>query len=172
MNTTRECVTIRVATFQDISPISAIWLENVHLSYDPSVVPPNVDEATQYWNKKLQEQSGVYPIWVAEDESGVLGFLALSPLYSGHPVLRLGAQLMKKAVSHCNTSPLKFIMATTTVENTSSQKVLQRLGWQKLGTIPSSAKAPQLPALLYYFYAAKDQDTPFNTLPSPTLIAV
>jgi len=189
MNSTSPFI-IRVAATQDMEQIRDIWLDNLHVSFDPSIPSPNVNEAEQYWTLKLREQNDVYPIWVAEDETGVLGFLALSPMYSGHPVLNavfgetslyigkghqgrgIGPQLLKKAVSHCDSSPLKFILGTTSVVNFPSQKTLQRLGFQKMGMLPASDKAPQLPALLYFFYAAKVQDSPFNLLSMPELIAV
>lgn len=181
---------IRIAIPSDLSQIVDIWLENLQTAFDPSLPSPDWEGATQYWQRKLREQNEVYPIWVAQDESGLLGFLALAPLYSGHPILNavfgeaslyigkghqgrgLGGRLLQTVVNHCDASPLKFIMATTSMENGPSQKALQRMGWQKMGMIPATTKLPQLPALAYYVYMVPDHEFPLRALTPPALVAV
>jgi L-amino acid N-acyltransferase YncA len=156
-------VAIRPASIKDLHEIAVIWREG---QVAQGIKPPDLDLALQIFRARLETEAEVFGVWVAEIERVLVGWQSLlpcrtSPLYkwaesSTYISARsrgrgVGRKLLEFATEHAKTVNLTHVVAFIIKDNEASIKMVESLGWQKVGDIPRSN--PRDMEWLYYVYA-------------------
>jgi L-amino acid N-acyltransferase YncA len=156
-------VTIRPATIEDLCEIAIIWIDG---QVAQGIDPPDLDLALNAFRARLESQVKDYGVWVAEIDGVLIGWQSLqpcrtSPLYNwaesstyisvqsrGRGV---GRTLLAFATEHAQALHLSHVVAFIIKGNEAPIKIVESLGWQKVGSIPRSN--PNDIEWLYYVYA-------------------
>jgi len=143
---------IRFATDADLPRIVDIYNQAVSLKSATADTAPILVESRRAW---LQEHSSErHPVYVAEDGRVVVGWCSISPYRPGRMALRhtaeisyyideqyrgkgIGSDLISHAIEDCPRIGIKTLFAIILDINQSSSKILQKLGFQKWGHMPS-----------------------------------
>ncbi|MDZ7715556.1 MAG: N-acetyltransferase family protein [Balneolaceae bacterium] len=96
---------------------------------------------------------GSFPIFVFTEDGKTLGWLSLSPYRPGRGALSevaevsyyvdynhhdsgIASQLMESAISFCDNTPLRILVAILISGNSASIELLQKFGFEEWGRIP------------------------------------
>ena len=159
----RALVTIRPATIKDIHEIAIIWMEG---QVAQCCQPPDLSQVLDIFRPRLELQTDVYRIWVAEIEGAIVGWQSLHPCRA-NPLwkwaesstyiatrsrgLGVGRKLLMFASEYAKSVNLSHVVGVIITGNEAPIKIVESLGWQKVGTIPRSN--PSDTEWLYYVYA-------------------
>src|SRR5579863_7179461 len=81
----RAPLTMRRATMKDLHPIVKIWMNGVQMAQ--GLTPPPLDEVVNLFASRIESQSPVYGIWVAEVDGAVAGWQGLQACRP-NPIMR------------------------------------------------------------------------------------
>lgn len=161
--------TIREATPGDLEQVYEVWLDGVRhsLGMDP---PAGVDYKARF-AAQIAEQDENFKLFVAEDETGLLGWQALAPFRS-NPATRhlmaesstyvrtnnnklgVGRDLALHALRHADHSKLQYVVAYVASTNERTIYSAQKAGFVLVGHLPNMHKEPKGPELAFLVYAA------------------
>jgi L-amino acid N-acyltransferase YncA len=159
----RAPVTIRPATIKDIHEIALIWMEGqVAHGYEP----PDLSHVLDIFRPRLSLQTDVDRIWVAEIEGAIVGWQSLHPCRA-NPLwkwaesstyisaqsrgLGVGRKLLVFVTEYAKSVDLSHVVGVIIKGNEAPIRIVESLGWQKVGIIPRSK--PSGTEWLYYVYA-------------------
>src|SRR5262249_35744251 len=141
-------VTIRPASVEDLTEIVAIWSDG---QISQGEKPPDLDQAMSIFRKRLESQSGVYGTWVAEIEAAIVGWQSLHPC-KANPLHKwaesstyiskrskgrgIGRKLLTFATEHAKSVGLPHVVGIIIAGNEPPIKIVESLGWQRVGSIP------------------------------------
>ena len=141
-----------------------------HAEYWDGRLPSEI-RLSQFFDRALRSQDGVFQFWVAENGHGAMvGWEMLSAM-STDPVSRrlkaeattclarqssvLGRMLVTHAVRHAARTPLQYVFARAPTRDSLMVGVLEAVGYQEVGLIPASAKPPSQPEQLEFVYVVE-----------------
>lgn len=163
---------IRRATVHDLDQIVSIWLDGQEEAAD-ALLPLVPEQPRNFYRVHLARHSDRFGIWVAERENGqdstsILGWQALLPCRA-HPTfeqfwaqsstyisksnqnLGVGRALLSFVCDSATQSGLSHIVGYVRADNVSPLRIIESLGWKKVGSIPRTNERD--PELLCYAYA-------------------
>ena len=160
-------VTIRLASIDHLRDIVTIWSAG---QLDQGEKPPDLNETMSVFRSRLQENLTACGIWVAEVQGIVAGWQSLhrfranpihnwaesstyiSQQYKGRGI---GRKLLTFATEHAKSAGLSHIEGFIQSRNHAPIKIVESLGWQKVGSIPRAN--PSDIEWLYYVYAVPNE---------------
>jgi L-amino acid N-acyltransferase YncA len=156
-------VTIRPASLDDLGAMVAIW-DDGQISQGHK--PIEHEQAIGIFRKRVESQTCIYGIWVSEVKGSIAGWQSLHQRRS-NPTQKwaesstyiakertgrgIGRKLLTFATEHAKSSGLSHIEGFIQAENYVPIKIVESLGWRKVGSIPR-ANAEDI-EWLYYVYA-------------------
>jgi L-amino acid N-acyltransferase YncA len=159
----RRPVAIRPASVRDVREIALIWRDGQLSQGDQ---PLDLDEAINVFRKRVESATDVYGVWVAEIEGLLIGWQSLHPCRS-NPIHKwaesstyiakeskgrgVGRALLTFATEHAKSARLSFVVGFIKAGNDPPIKIVESLGWRRVGSIPR-ANADDI-EWLYYVYA-------------------
>jgi L-amino acid N-acyltransferase YncA len=159
----RAPVSIRRASVEDLHEITTIWIDG---QVAHGLEAPDLNQALDVFRARIERQTEAYGIWVAEVEDVIVGWQSLhrsraNPLWNwaesstyisaqsrGRGV---GRKLVAFATEHAKAVDLSHVVGFIRKGNKAPIKIVESLGWQKVGSIPVSN--PSDIEWLYYVYA-------------------
>jgi len=156
-------VTIRPASIEDLHEIATIWIDG---QVAQGINPPDLTLVLNAFHARLEAEAKVYGVWVAEIETVLVGWQSLqpcrtNPLYNWaesstyiSPRSRgrgVGRKLLGFATEHAKSVNLSHVVGFILKDNEATIKIVESLGWQRVGSIPRAN--PRDPEWLYYVYA-------------------
>lgn len=150
-------------------PVSAMHIRDARLADLPAIVdiynstissrkvtgdiePISIDSRHDWFEAHAPH---TYPIWVAEREGKIAGWLSFQPFY-GRPAYRktseisiyvspdfrrqgIGQQMMQQAIAHSPQLNLSTLLGFVFAQNEPSLRLLQQCGFQQWGFLPTVA---------------------------------
>ncbi|MGK7889244.1 MAG: N-acetyltransferase family protein [Leptolyngbyaceae cyanobacterium] len=144
---------IRYATEADLPAIVEIYNSTIASKKVNGEIIPLTVEQRRTWFQSHDPSS--HPIWVAEQEGAIAGWLGLRPFY-GRPAYHrtaelsiyvslqhrrqgIGQSLVKHAIAHCPTLHISTLLGFVFAQNTPSLALLKQLGFEQWGFLPQVA---------------------------------
>ncbi|WP_126970876.1 GNAT family N-acetyltransferase [Gynurincola endophyticus] len=144
---------IRNATIADITAIDNIYNQAVSLKFKTADLMPLTKEKRKKW---FEDHNDHYPVFVAEIDHKVVGYLAVSAYRPGRMALRetaeisyyidssyqrrgIGKQLIEHAEAKCASLGLKTFIAIIIDSNDASIELLKKYNYEKWGHLPNVA---------------------------------
>jgi L-amino acid N-acyltransferase YncA len=167
INSMTSCLNIRPATIDDLQSVVALWSSGQKLSI--GFVPEEFN-VEPYFEQILLTQGERFRIWVAIDSSGeILGWQSLMPCRN-NPALRdsfaesstyvdtsnkvravkVMVALIQHAMSHADTANIRYILGFVAESNKTTIRIVEREGWQRLGSLPTSHLGDCTPSVALY----------------------
>jgi GNAT superfamily N-acetyltransferase len=132
------------------------------------LAPMSRATAHHYWEKILGAIGPALKLWVAEDEGKLVGSVQLALCEKENAPHRADVQKLfvlsnyrgqgissrlLEAVERCARSAGRTLLVLDTEQGSLAEKVYQRFGWQRAGTIPGFALTPhgKMHATVYYY---------------------
>ncbi|MEB3213208.1 MAG: GNAT family N-acetyltransferase [Leptolyngbyaceae bacterium] len=145
---------LRYASIQDLPVIVEIYNSTITSRNITADIEPITVESRHAWFEAHSPET--YPIWVAEREGQVLGWLSFQPFY-GRPAYRstaefsiyvspfcrrqgIGQKLLQEAIARCPDLNFTTLLGFVFAQNQPSLELLKRFGFQEWGFLPSVAK--------------------------------
>ncbi|MEX0662158.1 MAG: N-acetyltransferase family protein [Balneolaceae bacterium] len=145
---------IRTASKKDINQITEIYNQAVEAGYKTADTNPRSTKEMTEWLKN--HTPGKYPVWIAEENQSIVGYLSLSPHRPGRHALRytaevsyyayfdhhrkgVASQLMNHALNQCRNLEIKTLFAILLESNTPSIALLEKFNFKKWGALPRVA---------------------------------
>ncbi len=143
---------IRHADTKDTDQINAIYNQSVpSKTATAHLLPISIEESRTWFNQHNKDK---YPIFVAEQEGKVIGWISLSPYRTGRQALRYTAEvsyyiheehqntgiatyLLSYVVANCKTYEIKSLIAILMAHNTYSIKLLDKFKFEKWACLPN-----------------------------------
>ena len=141
-----------------------------HAEYWDGRLPSEIRLAA-FFERALEAQDEVFQFWVAENGQGsVVGWEMLSAFDRdpvsrrltgeattclGRPSASLGRTLATHAIRHAIRTPLQYLFARVPTRDSLMVGVLESVGYQEVGLIPPSSKAPARPEQLEFVYVVE-----------------
>lgn len=147
-------VLLRHASAADLSAIVDIYNSTVtSRNITADTEPVSVDSRYDWFHSHTPE---AYPIWVAENNYHVVGWLSFQPFY-GRPAYRstaevsiyvspfcrrqgIGQKLMQEAIAQCPGLQLSTLLGFVFAQNQPSLALLKRFGFEEWGYLPTVAE--------------------------------
>lgn len=147
-------MTIRRACKEDLATLTTIYNQAVRERFRTADMTPKTEEDRLPWFEAHRGEK--YPLWVAEGEGQVRGYLTLSPYRPGREALRytaevsyyvhgdfqgkgVGSFLMKHALDSAPGLGIKSLFAILIDNNAGSLRLLEKFGFEKWGHLPGIA---------------------------------
>lgn len=147
-------VTARPATKNDLPSIVDIYNQAIALGTATADMLPVTLESRKHWLE--QHKADKYPVFVAENTKGVVGWCSLSAYRPGRMALRhtaeisyyieegargkgVGSFLISHAIEQCPELDIKTLFAILLDINTESCRILEKFGFNKWGHLPGVA---------------------------------
>ena len=155
--------TIRPASIEDLRDIASIWIDG---QIAQGIEAPDVNLVLHAFRARLESETNVYGVWIAEIDSVLVGWQSLQPCrtnplynwaesstYISPPSrgLGVGRKLLRFATEHAKTVNLSHVVGFILKGNEAPIKIVESLGWQRVGSIPRAN--PRDFEWLYYVYA-------------------
>ncbi len=145
---------IRKATLDDLEAIRAIYNQAIAAGFQTVDILPVTMENRRAWFEAHPPEK--YPIFVAEIDGQVVGYLSLSAYRPGRLAVRhtaevsyylhkdhqrqgIGSALLNYALEQCPTLEIKTLFAILLESNQASYKFLEKFGFEKWGHLPRIA---------------------------------
>ncbi len=145
---------IREATFDDIYSINDIYNQSIPSKISTADILPVPISKRKKWLKDHQKQN--YPVFVAEINGEVIGWISLSPYRPGrlalkqtaevsyfikkeHQKMGIGTKLMNLIIKESPEYGFKNIFAILLDRNIASIKLLEKLGFERWAFLPKVA---------------------------------
>jgi phosphinothricin acetyltransferase len=142
---------IRLAHETDLASIVKIYNQAVPTKHSTANTTPVTVEDRQAWFREHGPDK--YPIFVAEIDGKVVGWCSLSIYRPGRKALRftaelsyyvdhahhlrgVGSALVQHAIDSCTSLGIKNVVAVLIDRNIPSQKLLEKLGFDRWGYLP------------------------------------
>ena len=141
-----------------------------HAEYWVGWLPSEI-RLSQFFDRALRSQDGVFQLWVAENGHGSMVGWEMLAAASVDPVNRrltaeattclgqqssgLGRMLATHAIRHAARTPLQYVFARVPTRNTLMISVLEAVGYQEIGLIPAAAKPPARPEQVEFVYVVE-----------------
>jgi len=144
-------MSIRLATSKDIIVINDIYNQSVPSKTSTAhLLPVSVEERTLWFNKHNNKR---YPIFVAESDGKVNGWISVSPYRSGRQALRHTAEvsyyvhkdhqhtgiatyLLTYVIENCKNYNIKTLIAILMAHNSYSIKLLEKFNFEQWACLP------------------------------------
>ena len=161
-----EPINIRRARRSDLQSIVDIWIAGIASGFGTTNFA--TEEALRFFEAKLEMQSEKFGIWVAMCGDHIVGWQALYPCRNNpieavtvaksstyvSPAGRgkgVGRALLVFAQQHAMRVQLKELRANICAANFASLRLVNLLGWSRVGTLPRIGD--DSPTFLFYAYA-------------------
>jgi phosphinothricin acetyltransferase len=159
-------VIVREAVFDDLEAIVEIYNQAVSEGGRTGDLSPLSTSDRKDWFKSHTPNH--FPIFVAELNNKVIGWLSLSPYRAGrqafahsaeisyyidynHHKMGIASKLIQHAVASCPKIGIEILFAILLECNSASKKLLQKHGFEQWGCLPDVAKIDgQKVSHLYY----------------------
>ena len=145
---------IREANFDDIISINDIYNQSIPSKSSTADILPLPISDRKKWLKDHQKEN--YPVFVAEINDEVIGWISLSPYRPGRLALKqtaevsyfirkdyqkmgIGTKLMNYVIEKSPEYEFKNIFAILLDRNIASIKLLEKLGFEKWAFLPKVA---------------------------------
>ncbi len=145
---------LRLASIDDLESIVAIYNQAITAGQRTAdTVPATVSDRLDWFNAHVPEAR---PVYVAEKNGDLLGYLTLSSYRPGREALRhtaevsffvhfdyhrqgIGAGLLEHAIRACPSLEIKTLFAILMESNHGSIQLLENFGFEKWGHMPNVA---------------------------------
>jgi L-amino acid N-acyltransferase YncA len=142
---------IRIAKIDDLPGIVEIFNQAVSSHRSSATTTPVTVESRKAWF--VEHDPNQHPIYVAEYKGILVGWCSVSMYRPGRNALRFtaelscyvnqehqgkgaGSSLIRHAMDECSRLGIKNLVGVVIDRNIASQKMLERLGFQKWGYLP------------------------------------
>lgn len=143
---------IRNASKKDVFQINDIYNQSIPSKTSTAhLLPVTMKEQESWFN---QHNDHKYPIFIAENEGKVIGWISLSPYRSGRQALKYTAEvsyyvhkehqhkgiatnLLAYVIENSKKYEIKTLIAILMAHNTYSIKLLQKFNFEKWGCMPN-----------------------------------
>ncbi len=145
---------IRLANLNDLSQINEIY--NLAIPSKKSTAhlcPISIEERHEWFSEHNDYK---YPVFVAESEDKILGWISLSPYRCGRMALQyvaevsyyihqdsqgkgIASKLLDYVINNSHKYEIKNLLAILLEHNTPSIKLLEKFGFEKWGHLPDIA---------------------------------
>ena len=159
----RGRVIIRRASLEDLDDVVTIWTDGQICQCN---IPIEHEKAMGLFRGRIQSQTDCYGVWVAECDGVVVGWQSLTT-GRANPTHRwaesstyirkenagrgIGRRLLTFITQHAKSVGLTHIEGFIKKENEPPIRIVESLGWTKVGDIPRAQESD--PEWLYYVYA-------------------
>lgn len=143
---------IRIASEKDIPEINDIYNQSVPSKTSTAHLLPVTIEERKYWFNQHNDHK--YPVFVAENEDKVIGWISVSPYRSGRQALRHTAEvsyyihkehqntgiatyLLSYVIKNSKKYEIKTLIAILMAHNIYSIKLLSKFNFEKWGCMPN-----------------------------------
>jgi phosphinothricin acetyltransferase len=143
---------IRNAKLKDIDRINDIHNQAINEKFKVAYLTPWTNNMMLEWFK--EHNSKEYPIYVAEIDNIVIGFVYINPYRPGRVALKqtaeisyfidknyrgrgIGKQLIEFMKSQCSNLGIKTLVAIIIDNNEASIKLIEKCGYKKWGHLPN-----------------------------------
>jgi len=144
---------IRKAKTEDLESINLIFNQAVIAQFIADLTPWTIEKRFEWFNEHNNEN---YPVFIAEIDDFIAGFIYLSPYRQGKMALKHTAEISffidknhrrkgigKKLIEHtekeCKKSGIKTIVAIILDNNKASVNLVEKCGYGKWGHLPEVA---------------------------------
>ncbi|MBT3208491.1 MAG: N-acetyltransferase [Bacteroidetes bacterium] len=145
---------IRLANNKDLFQINEIYNQSIPSRTSTADLEPISIEDRKKWF--AEHNNYKYPIFVAENEEMILGWISLSPYRPGRMALQyvaevsyfihedfqnlgLGSELLDFVINNSHKYEIKNLIAILLEHNIQSIKLLEKFGFEKWGHMPNIA---------------------------------
>ena len=142
---------IRKTNPGDLNQINNIYNQSIPSKTSTAHLLPVTMEEREVWFSKHSENK--YPIFLAEENNKVLGWISISPYRTGRQALRftgevsyyihedhqntgIATYLLAYVIDNCKKYEIKNLIAILMAHNTNSIKLLEKFNFEKWGTMP------------------------------------
>ncbi len=157
---------IRIATEADIPALTEIYNQAIVTRFQTADLSPVKEADRRAW--LASHDPTHYPVFVAAENSEVVGYCSLSPYRAGREALNataeisyylhadhqgqgIGSALIEHAISACPALGIKNLFAILLDVNTYSVGILKKFGFEQWGHMPGVAEIDgQTVGHLYY----------------------
>jgi len=164
---------IRRAARDDLDDIVDIWLDGAFQSW--GVNPPERPVVHEFFSTRFDATALPYGIWVAARRDEILGWQGLQQHYP-NPFFRsalsstyireknhgrgIGRALLKFGMEHAKTAGIENMFGHILCENQASIRLVESLGWTKVGIIPLAR-----PKVYFYYSLAVEEGADLQGTP-------
>lgn len=142
---------IRIAKNNDLEALVSIYNQAIVAGFQTADMEPmTISDRKEWFESHAPKQ---YPIFVAEIDKQVAGYLSISPYRPGRRAVRYTAELsyyvhnsfqrrgiasnlMRQAIDICPSIGIKTLFAILIDRNSPSIKLLEKFGFEKWGFLP------------------------------------
>ena len=142
---------IRLAKKEDIKALNNIYNQSVPSKKSTAhLLPVSIEERHIWFNKHNEKK---YPIFIAEEDNKVIGWISVSPYRSGRQALQhtgevsyyvhkdhrhsgIATKLLSYVIDNCGKYNIKNLIAILMGHNTYSIKLLEKFKFEKWGLMP------------------------------------
>lgn len=143
---------IRLATKKDLKTLNDIYNQSVPSKTSTAhLLPVSIEERTVWFNNHNENK---YPVFIAEENKKILGWISVSPYRSGRQALQhtaevsyyihkdhhhsgIASSLMTYVINNCEKFNIKNLIAILMGHNTYSIKLLEKFKFKKWGLMPN-----------------------------------
>jgi phosphinothricin acetyltransferase len=151
----KKSIHIRQATRGDLHRLTAIYNQAVEAGLRTADTRTQTPVERKEWLESHMS-SPKHPVFAAETDSEIVGYLSVSPYRKGREALRfaaevsyyvdfdhhqkgIGSALMEHALHFCKKEKLKTLFAILLETNTASIALLSKYGFEKWARLPNIA---------------------------------
>ncbi|MBN2029308.1 N-acetyltransferase [bacterium] len=145
---------IRIAKPDDLTVIVDIYNQAIAAGQKTAdITPVTVEDRKKWFVEHLPDK---YPIYVAEKENTIVGYLTISPYRPGRQALRhtaevsyyihsayqrqgIASRLLEYAIGMCHSLQIKTLFAILIDTNTASIRLMEKFGFERWGHMPRVA---------------------------------
>jgi len=145
---------IRIAKLEDLESMVEIYNQSIAAGQKTAdTAPVAVEDRKQWFEEHAPDK---YPIFVAEVEGKIVGYLTVSTYRAGRKALRhtaevsffihfehhrqgIASHLLQHAIDLCSTLEIKTLFGILLDSNEGSIKILEKFGFKKWGHLPRVA---------------------------------
>ena len=157
---------IREATFDDIVSINDIYNQSIPSKISTAdILPVSISKRKKWFKDHVKEN---YPVFVAEINGEVIGWIALSPYRPGRLALKqtaevsyfirknyqktgIGTKLMNLIIEKSPEYGFKNLFAILLERNIASIKLLEKMGFEKWAFLPKVANFNGIECGQFYY---------------------
>jgi phosphinothricin acetyltransferase len=157
---------IRKAKLEDIDSINNIHNQTINEKFKVAYLEPWTNDMMLEWFKEHNNKE--YPVYVAEINNTVTGFVYINSYRSGRAALKqtaeisyfvdknyrrkgIGKKLIEFMESQCNNLGIKTLFAIIIDNNAASIKLIEKCGYKKWGHLPKIAIFDDMEAGHFYY---------------------
>ncbi|QQR98873.1 MAG: GNAT family N-acetyltransferase [Sphingobacteriales bacterium] len=159
---------IRHSKPEDFEQVFQIWYDNQVTSLNRDIKNNLLLYKNRFQNN-FKNQDGNFKFWVAEYDSIIIGFQSSNRTES-NPVVtneqaesstyikigfggkNIGYNIMKICLEELINTEIMLFYGKIIITNIAMIKIVEKLGWIKIGVTPESIKYPKFPKSLLYVY--------------------